>query len=1021
MPDNIQVAQQNIEGLTTALNSLVAQMGATNKGFNGLKSATDKAEKSYIDYRKSLKDATTFEKLFSNSLRDQKKASKEAMDVIVQSKKHQNDYNAIIKKQTKSTADLSGAFKGVASAAKSFIGSAVKMGGVLGVGAFGFKELYTETLKYNESLVGLGQAQRAGSGEVLSLGGNIDSLTESLVISKGEFLGLARSMSEAFVGIPPGTKAMSELYESIQSQSMSNEQAAKSWQRLQSVQQQDSRIYDMQVRNLATLKKARDENRKLSVSEREAINKTNEAMRRRATIVGVSAQAINEMVSETKELTSEEARMRDQSEAARKVQAQYKDTLVALGQAAMPIFTKMAQVATKFLELMEGSPDKIMGVVGAFTALKALKPFVGLVKGVTSLTKGAAMLGGGGVTGLLKFGGSVAAAGAAGYGIGKLLDHFIGISDWVGKFGDNAFVQKLFGVDNADDILNDNKKLMDQIQQQYSNVDVSSMFKNQGGNIQDIEGFGVLKSIEKQLDGGVTSAGELADKMEEQRKAAAETNKQIQEGERGQGLTVQQAELQLKVVQGITESQNQQIANAEEFGRVDRESYSAAIRSLERQADLQKTILEGRLKLVGDADTDFKFDPKKGAFDQVGAAIDAINKKQAELVVGSDEYLANEETLSLLSKAEIGYKQKKFEVSKKSYDMSLAETRNMEKMTSKAESRLEAEKKLMESAQFGMGASVEMMQKQVALASKMKDQYVSQQAVTLQTAQTLTGINAEEAKCVLATETIGEAEAYIKNTLGKTGQEASDLTRLWGEQQDLKTKELQQQQKIYDITKDVREGYLDAMTEMAAGAGEFSKIIGTQDKGVTQLMQSVKDATGEDRMNTMALGGMRAKDTGGGRTKVAGSFTGAGYKSGRTKGEQEGDNKDIYGYKKEYNAGTTVGTASVGTKEVRAAYEAGDMGTKNKRSLTDSSPINPGIAKKEFSGFNYQDHKANLMKLSTESAASAKGQPAASGVQTLSPGTPYGGNMIKIEVTLKPTGELSKYVETTKEIVSSII
>ena len=54
------------------------------------------------------------------------------------------------------------------------------------------------------------------------------------------------------------------------------------------------------------------------------------------------------------------------------------------------------------------------------------------------------------------------------------------------------------------------------------------------------------------------------------------------------------------------------------------------------------------------------------------------------------------------------------------------------------------------------------------------------------------------------------------------------------------TKSVEAQQKMYELTKSMREGYLDVIREMSTGMGEFEKIIGTQEMGASQLMNAVQ-------------------------------------------------------------------------------------------------------------------------------------------------------------------------------------
>jgi len=176
----------------------------------------------------------------------------------------------------------------------------------------------------------------------------------------------------------------------------------------------------------------------------------------------------------------------------------------------------------------------------------------------------------------------------------------------------------------------------------------------------------------------------------------------------------------------------------------------------------------------------------------------------------------------------------------------------------------------------------------------------------------------------------------------------------------------------------------------------------------------------------MALGGRTGRGAESGRREVTGRFGTGGLSFIGTE-KQEQRNKDITGYEKEYRAGTTVGTASVGTKEVRAAMIAGDISPERGGSLTGSGvAIDKGVIEgrhnpeKTFHA-DADAHKRRIQELSTGQAAAAKGQSPAT-VKPISPGTPYsqGNSPIKIEIKLQPTGELSNMIEATTEVVTAL-
>ena len=214
----------------------------------------------------------------------------------------------------------------------------------------------------------------------------------------------------------------------------------------------------------------------------------------------------------------------------------------------------------------------------------------------------------------------------------------------------------------------------------------------------------------------------------------------------------------------------------------------------------------------------------------------------------------------------------------KSRDVTLAETAaNMdtvtqqEKYNSIFEQRLNTQRQLMESAQFGLGASVTMMQKQVDLAAERINQLKQYDVNARKNLDIDHGVSAEMTYQLDNAKNFSEVQGVIARIKGVIANETTDTTKIAGKQEaaeksilqyvenhSKKSNEImQQQQKIYNLTKEVREGYLDAIREMAVGAGEFSKIIGTQEMGVTQLMKGVKDVTGLAKLNTMVLGGLQ--------------------------------------------------------------------------------------------------------------------------------------------------------------------
>lgn len=216
-----------------------------------------------------------------------------------------------------------------------------------------------------------------------------------------------------------------------------------------------------------------------------------------------------------------------------------------------------------------------------------------------------------------------------------------------------------------------------------------------------------------------------------------------------------------------------------------------------------------------------------------------------------------------------------------------------------------AQRELYEAAMFGMGASIEMMQKQVNLEfqlAKSQEERIQKSETRMQESQKkLTGKTMSKQQMDMAAS-MADAQQR-KNYLASQGLKIDEqINMALNERTDAMTKQAEHQKKIYDLTKEMREGYLDAVREMSVGAGEFEKIIGTQEMGVTQLMDAVNNFTTSgnvNMLNTMKLGGYQS----GALTQagVGGSYAGmyglggASFESGTMANLK---NQRVYGYDK---------------------------------------------------------------------------------------------------------------------------
>ena len=315
---------------------------------------------------------------------------------------------------------------------------------------------------------------------------------------------------------------------------------------------------------------------------------------------------------------------------------------------------------------------------------------------------------------------------------------------------------------------------------------------------------------------------------------------------------------------------------------------------------------------------------------------DKIAKKQAEIERNSQSQRALDQQINTIHEARNTYMEK---------DVKMAEVRKIA-ISGQAEqalainnairSRIDAEAQVMAQAQFGLGVSVKMMQKQVNLAHENLEiqkgalaNYDNEIEKVMETEAAFSGIEGTERRRLQNKLKTAESEREIKEALMESGVEqdkvqetANQLIPLMLEKEKISQGIAEEQSKIYELTKSVREGYLDAIREMSTGAGEFEKIIGRQDMGVTQLMRTVKDATGENRLNTMQLGFM-----GEGLSSPGLRFTNQG-----VQGDADWNkvNRQIFGYEESVERASRAdvdsrvgGAVAASSSQVGAAREAG--------------------------------------------------------------------------------------------------
>lgn len=454
------------------------------------------------------------------------------------------------------------------------------------------------------------------------------------------------------------------------------------------------------------------------------------------------------------------------------------------------------------------------------------------------------------------------------------------------------------------------------------------------------------------------------------RKHAQETADSINKSVLAYTQIKTEAEARLKIDQQILESLNAQLAVAEEFGSINQDILKsrkdAAQASLK---DIQDQI-NGFKQLAPTLETLIPKEYKEVGIDVSVSGLDSledINKKMAIAEKQIQTYIdkrKEEENLrfgglteeqqksqiererhqEIINKLESDEKrivgaiaegqklakaetQARATVTRATVDTAYKGVEQQEKYNSMISSTLDLERQVMEAGQYGLGASVKMMQQQADLAYERINQLQKGDRLMREELVANRKLNSQAYDAIDAAKSFDEIQAAITAEIAKqnvTGQEATDVQQAlvaYSEKHNKTQQQIHQQQlKIYEITKEVREGYLSAMKQMAVGSSQFSKIIGTQTRGAKQLMDVVEVATGQKQLNTMLMGGTVRK--GGGMTTPFGQMTTEGFRAGYTPEQQAAFfSQNIYDYGNVRQGRPQVG-AALGPTAAQAPYIA---------------------------------------------------------------------------------------------------
>jgi len=865
----------------------------------------------------------------------------------------------------------------------SAIGTIGKLTGALGITGISFKGVIDTGRQYNQSLYELKRGlEVAGSGSK-DAAAAIEYVTEKTTLSKVQFVDLANAISSSFVGLKPSMMEMAKTVEVIgYNIGYSFEAQKKGASSLVSVQNKIPSLYKEIIKVSGVLKAAQESGGVSDELAKEAEQlRSNTELRLQA--AGASAQERDIALQMITEKLGSTSKLMDMEKAAAQQGKEMENARLELFQSMQPAILAVTKATTKLISNLSNFKGLIIGVGGAFMALAGAIPIL------QGITVGLQMM----------------KAAQISFNAAAILNPYVAIATAV--IGVGVGIAYLIGKQ---------KKSRAEAEKQRKEVELLSLVeKERKGLVGQIgieyrNQFEQAKKVREEEMGRKLTAKETAGLHGEILTSVKDQNEPASKLAREYEAIAANVGAQLDVINKIKDALNTQISIAEEFGMVNEKALSNMVTYSKIAGSAAKEAVQQQMEAMQEAlaKVDIKVDLKGDMNQQLEQLGDAVSKEENLNKMGKDRE-------GILAGMAIAYgavktlAQAEKEIVESAFKVDERRMRQQEKSSAAYEDRLNTQRQLMESAQFGLGASVEMMQKQVNLAYKFMQTYEKTDKDMQKRLMTEHGITAAQISRVQNAQDAAEAESEVANMIGLSSDAQMHLNAYAEKHQQISAKSMKQQQKIYDLTKDIREGYLDAIREMSVGAGEFEKIIGTQEMGTTQLMNAVKDTTGEAKLNSMALGGLQKRsltDSGVGG-QVSGGYTTSGLFMNLSKDEINKRGQRLPGWEKSkaqaeaamrgdatsQGGAPQVGSGVAAGKEPQyigperqqkiqkdATLEALNEWSRNGNGRNFLDAINPGVMGGKFSQGTASKMK-NGVSIGLQLSANASGG-----------GSPYGGS-----------------------------
>ena len=814
-----------------------------------------------------------------------------------------------------------------------------------GTQSMGVKELSSKLLKYNQSMFDLSRIQQIAGRNTSDLSNVFKKVKENTTMAKNQFVEMASSIGKVNIGIAPTADQIADVASMMKNQFGPSIDIIK--QKTEAFFQIQSDWPDM----ADDILRAQDALKKGDEAGAAAIKANTMARYRQGGASSQVLKEMDQMMTKTTKEQQEFNKYGEHSakasqewedtsiDAAKKMEPALigladasKKLAVELGKIPAILATiSIAMEAAGFLSATGGISlltkglgklaQRAMAGKGAGLAINAAGGASSTLGGAVASGAGTAGSAGAGVAGAAGVAGkasgmarlagvgsralgavnpigAVAAAGMAGYGAGKLLDYGVGkltggtsISDAIAGGANSLLGNRTTNEQiNADTAKQTGKK-------QFG-MEYSKRMNAEGGFNQETQNdpskfLAIHDKITKELTKEQKITGIIFKNIEKNTKEAKKEQKTQVDQNAAFATTVQSQNRNLDIIQKGISSMQSLVSLGEKLGVANVDAADGQKKQAEYARATSESYTENVLKLVK---SNLEANKVSINIQTAGKASEKLKDAQIQIEQKIKESKDGSEQQKglLIAQRDIMEQQNKIQQQNAAVVDALVAKMSTQLNTNNQlndmyENRLSTERQLMEAGQFGLGASVEMMQKQVDLMQRR----IETNKEGLAQAELSLGLDGKDAKKQLeklqnarSDYELRQASLEISQATGKSQGELIAYAKQYNA---VTTDSMKQQQKILEITKQVREGYLSAMKQAAFGFGQFGKIIGNQTRGASQLMTLVKKVSGSAKLNTMAMGGQQsAEETKAGLGKdVAYSYTTSGVEKGVSKNEEK--------------------------------------------------------------------------------------------------------------------------------------